>query len=180
MWESWMWAKQAPAPFVHVLLLIRWSSERHFAWSVWSNQAGRCWPGFSYRPGNQVKSIVHLRCQGQRLWAERLPYLSFQRVGIRMKPILEAGPHNATKCWGQLCHTMSPQEQRHIRLSKCLLLNAWRVWKPCQIWLLLLSGRERKAGVPQRESGNTKLTERQEIKLHLGMGSEFQKIMLKG
>lgn len=105
MWESWMWAKQASAPFVHVLLLIRWSSERHFAWSVWSNQAGRCWPGFSYRPGNQVKSIVHLRCQGQRLWAERLPYLSFQRVGIRMKPILEAGPHNATNA-GDSCVTL--------------------------------------------------------------------------
>lgn len=150
MSESWMWAKQALAWFVHVLSLLRWSTERHFAGNVWPNQAGRCWPGFSFRPENQVKTVAHLRCQRWRLSAERSPYLSLRRVGVRMKYILEALPLNTTKCWGQLCHTMSPQAQRHIRLSKCLLLSAWRLWKSCQIWLLLLSSRERKAGVPQR------------------------------
>lgn len=109
----------------HLFMCSQSSGEalKDTAWSVWPNQAGRCWPGFSYRPENQVKSVVHLRCQRRRLWTERPPYLSLWRVGVRMKSILEALPLNTTKCQGQLCHTMSPQVQRHVRLSKCLLLN---------------------------------------------------------
>lgn len=130
------------------------------AWSVRPSQAGRCWPE------NQVKSVVHLRCQRRRLWAERPPYLSLWRAGVRMKSGCLLTPPNAgdscvtlwalrrrdTSDFQNLSYWMAEGYGNHVRSHFCVCLVE----------------RERLGYL--RESGNPKLTERQGIILHGGQG----------